>query len=295
MPNRSLDDTLKEFCDYLLVRHSENTVYAYESDLTKFASFLSGRFSVDSWQDVKPRHIDLYITSLSGMQHSTLSRKVASISSLYRYLIRQGEVLENPSRDVEPIKISRRAPDFLEKEEIKVVRAVSEKKSLLMLVIVELLISTGMRVSELCNANKGDFDTKKLSMVVIGKGDKQRIVYMSKRAAVAIKKYLKTREDNSPALLFLNGKRMTRFQVYRFVRMIGKRYLGRNLHPHLFRHTLATHASLGGMPLQELQSLLGHATINTTMIYTHPSKEIQAHHAKVIESMEVGKREEGEQ
>jgi site-specific recombinase XerD len=277
---------IDDFCQYLQVRHSGNTVSAYRSDLTKFAAYLETTFGIRAWTDVKPRHIDLFITSLAGMKKSSLSRKLACISSFYRYLVRQGAVLENPARDIDPIKVPKRAPDFMEREQIKVARTVSEHETLLVAVIVEVLLSTGVRVSELCNANRSSVNSKDKTMTVIGKGDKQRIVYLSDRAAVFVDNYLKSRKDVDASLLFFNGRRMTRFQVYRVVRKIGERYLGRKLSPHLFRHTLATHSALSGMPLQELQGVLGHANVNTTMIYVHPSKAIREHFDHAIESME---------
>ena len=277
---------IDDFCQYLQVRHSGNTVSAYRSDLTKFAAYLETTFSIRAWTSVKPRHIDLFITSLAGMKKSSLSRKLACISSFYRYLIRQGTVLENPARDIEPIKVPKRAPDFMNREEIKVARTVSEHESLLVAVIIEVLLSTGVRVSELCNANRSDVNLKKLSMIVVGKGDKQRVVFMSAQAGARIDGYLKSRADTDTALLFFNGRRMTRFQVYTTVRKIGQRYLGRPLHPHLFRHTMATHSSLSGMPLQELQELLGHINVNTTLRYVHPSKSAREHFDYAIKAME---------
>lgn len=280
---------INNFCSYLGVRRSVNTVSAYRTDLKQFASYLSREQGIQDWSIVLGRHIDSYIMllSTSGAKRSTMSRKLASISSFYKFLIRQGVTTTNPATDVESIRIPRRAPDFMSKEEIKVARSTSQHDNLLEGVVVELLLSTGMRVSEMCSLDRDSVDLENLSATVVGKGDKQRTVFLSERARDLITHYLSQRVDSYPPLLILKDKRINRFQVYTMVKRIGRRYLGRKLNPHLFRHTIATHSALNGMPLQELQEVLGHSNINTTMRYVHPSKQIRQHHAHVIESFGI--------
>ncbi len=229
---------------------------------------------------------------MSGAKRSTISRKLAATSSFYKYLIRQEYISYNPTDDVEPVHVSRRAPEYMSKEEVKVVRTTSTYNGLLVSVVIELLISTGMRVSELCSLNRDDIDLEGLTATVIGKGDKQRTVFISERASSFVREYLISRDDGDPAVVYHNGQRLNRFQVYHICTSVGKKYIGRSTNPHLFRHTIATHSALSGMPIQEVQQILGHSNVNTTMRYVHPSKQIREHHANAMKSLESGDNRE---
>jgi integrase/recombinase XerC len=230
-----------------------------------------------------------WLASLFGDNaSSTLAKKVSTLRTFYRFLVRRGHVPENPAASLKSPKARRTLPRFLTVDDaFRVVEAPVEDTArpeplrLRDAAILELLYGAGLRVSELAGLRLGDLDRRARSARVLGKGSKERVVPYGGPAAEALESYL---IDGRPALrstktgaqhpdgLFLgrNGTQLTSRQMQNIVQRYGALGTGRgDLHPHALRHTCATHLLDAGADLRSIQELLGHASLSTTQRYTH--------------------------
>jgi len=211
----------------------------------------------------------------------SISRKIASVRTFFEFLIRRGEMKSNSAKLVPSPKGEKRLPTFLTVDEVvKLVEApgsdnVYESRDR---AILELLYSCGLRVSELVGINLNDLDLESMSVKVLGKGNKERLVPLGSKASSAIKIYLIQRLDLKPKedYLFVNsrGGRLTTRSIDRII----KKYaaisgIPKNISPHVLRHTFATHLLGGGADLRAIQEMLGHKSLSTTQRYTHTSVE----------------------
>ena len=269
---------LDNFLLYLKNRKSEQTVLAYQTDLLQFLRYIGGA----ELETVESKHIDSFLSSLQ-LSRKSLARKLSALSSFFRFLKKQGVRKDIPTEEVERFTIPKRMPDFLSEQEIKRLHQVEPIRDLTM---IELLLSTGIRVSELCSINKWSLDFETRQIKVIGKGDKERLVMFSGYCSQVLKAYLTTREDDNEAL-FVNRKsqRMSRNSVEYRISKIGKQYLGRHLYPHLLRHTFATYLLDKGATLPDVQRLLGHESLAVTSIYVHPTGDMRARYDRAIEQI----------
>ena len=267
---------IEQFMDFLRVEQgvSPHTLRAYAKDLSELSDFLKK----------KPKEIDnLDIRSLLASLHhkklkkSSISRKLATIRSFFKYLHREGYVKKNPAKLVSSPKVPKTLPKFLSIDEVFLLMEtpVGETfKPARDKAIMELLYSSGLRVSELTSLDISDLDIKEALIRVKGKGRKERIVPIGSKAMEAIQNYLPERislRKKSPALFLNNrGGRLTQRSVRRILvqysRMIS---LKGNLSPHTLRHTFATHLLHEGADLRSIQELLGHSSLSTTQKYTH--------------------------
>jgi integrase/recombinase XerC len=267
---------IEKFIDFLKAEQgvSLHTLRAYSRDLDEFASFL----------DEKPKDIDYldirsYIASLHHreLKKSSISRKLAAIRSFFKYLHREGYVKKNPAKLVSSPKVPKTLPRFLDVDETfslmdtpkgDTFRPTRDKAML------ELLYSSGLRVSELTSLDVVDLDMKESVVRVKGKGRKERIVPIGSKSMEALQNYLPERislKKKSPALFLNNrGGRLTQRSVRRILvnysRMIN---LTGDVGPHTLRHTFATHLLHEGADLRSIQELLGHSSLSTTQKYTH--------------------------
>jgi integrase/recombinase XerC len=267
---------IEKFIDFLKAEQgvSLHTLRAYSRDLDEFASFL----------DEKPKDIDYldirsYIASLHHreLKKSSISRKLAAIRSFFKYLHREGYVKKNPAKLVSSPKVPKTLPRFLDVDETfslmdtpkgDTFRPTRDKAML------ELLYSSGLRVSELTSLDVVDLDMKESVVRVKGKGRKERIVPIGSKSMEALQNYLPERislKKKSPALFLNNrGGRLTQRSVRRILvnysRMIN---LKGDVGPHTLRHTFATHLLHEGADLRSIQELLGHSSLSTTQKYTH--------------------------
>lgn len=262
--------------DFLKVEQgvSPHTLRAYAKDLSELSDFLKK----------KPKEIDnLDIRSLLASLHhkklkkSSISRKLATIRSFFKYLHREGYVKKNPAKLVSSPKVPKTLPKFLSIDEIFLLMETPRGETFKPArdkAIMELLYSSGLRVSELTSLDISDLDIKESLIRVKGKGRKERIVPIGSKAMEAIQNYLPERislRKKSPALFLNNrGGRLTQRSVRRILvqysRMIS---LKGNLSPHTLRHTFATHLLHEGADLRSIQELLGHSSLSTTQKYTH--------------------------
>lgn len=207
-----------------------------------------------------------------GIADSTLQGYRDVFSAFFGWIHRERLIPLNPCANLNPIKCKKeiRLPyTSVEIERLKEVCSSVRDKA-----IICFLLSTGCRISEVCGLNRADVDFNNLECTVLGKGNKERTVYLDSVAAMQLQKYLDSREDDDEALF--TGKGTSRMQpggIRRCLRVIGNRAGVPNVHPHRFRRTLATNLIKHGMPIQEVANILGHEKLDTTMMYVYLDKQ----------------------
>ena len=269
-----MDERLRGFLDYLTYekRYSPHTLKAYRRDIERFAAA-----NGEAWGEVKPSQVSSMVAKLrsGGASPRTCQRLLSSLRSFFRYLEKQGIVNANPAAGVRSPKRGNRLPKTLDADltanlfEAKPGNAL-EKRDLAM---IELLYGSGIRLSELVRIDRQDLDLTNGMVRVTGKGEKTRIVPLGQQSIAAIKSYLATRPGLEPsAALFVTrtGKRVSPRTVQQRVKRWGQARLGSSvLHPHMLRHSFASHVLESSGDLRAVQEMLGHADIATTQIYTH--------------------------
>ena len=218
-----------------------------------------------------------------GIAKASIARKLSAIRSFFRYLVREEIIAKNPIEQVSSPKLDRRLPSFLTQEEMgKLLNApdLSTPLGQRDRALLELLYASGLRVSELVGLTLEQIDLESNEIRVWGKGSKERVVLMGQPAAEALKDYIKEgrarlRGEKKTKALFLDryGQKLTERSVQRLLNQYAKKAgIGKRVHPHLLRHTFATHLLDGGADLRVVQELLGHARLTSTQIYTHVTK-----------------------
>ena len=275
-----LTEQIAAFCTYLETERnvSPHTVAAYGRDLKQLAEFV-GREKGEGAQARDVDHLLLrrYLALLGKRaRKSSIGRKLAAIRTFFRFLLRRGIIARNPAELIATPKREQRLPFHLDIDQATTLveaPADDQKHALRDRAILELLYSSGLRVSELTGLDIGDLDLSGGMVRVLGKGGKERIVPVGSRAVEAIRAYLILRgELAGSGALFLNtrGERINRRGVARIVDAHVLRIAAfKRISPHVLRHTFATHLLEGGADLRAIQELLGHASLSTTQKYTH--------------------------
>jgi integrase/recombinase XerD len=279
--------TISSFLTHVRVEKglSANTVSAYRHDLLKFAEFTRKRklnLKSVSRDDLVDFLAALYRQNLDS---KSVARHLVTLRNFFRFAQIQEHIAEDPSVNLESPKIRRSLPGYLRLEEVERLLSQPDVKTSLGLrdrAMLEVLYSTGLRVSELIGLRVSDLDTKVGSARCIGKGDKERIVPVGKKAIAIVEKYLRDarpkllgKAPGEPAL-FVNrrGAPLSRVGVWKILSAYGRRAgLRLALTPHMLRHSFATHMLERGADLRSVQLMLGHADISTTQIYTHVVEE----------------------
>lgn len=272
-----------EFLSYMLVdcRSSQNTLDAYRSDLKQFTEYLHER-AINTPQEVSQEIFIDYITMLCeiGMQPSTRQRKITAIRMYFRYMIEEKLITDDPTALVETPKKWKHLPHELSPEEVTKLLGAEAGDSILSIrnrAILEVFYACGARVSEVCDLRLRDVNLQQKNILLTGKGAKQRMCPIGKPAIKALREYI---EGARPLIdkhrgqteLFLSrtGKKMRRENINDLIKNVAlKAGITKKIHPHLLRHSFATHMLAGGANLRAVQELLGHADISTTEIYTH--------------------------
>ena len=280
-----MQEIYDRYVNYLVAERnvSPYTVRNYTTDLIDFFSFLKTK-KIDSLKEVDRHVLRGYLSHLmdEGFVKASIARKLSAIRSFYRYLLREGEVSASPVADTSP-KLDKRLPTFLTLEEIeRLLKApdLSTPQGQRDRALLELLYASGLRVSEVVSLNLGQIDLDTGEIRVRGKGSKERITLMGKPAINALTTYLnqgrpKLLSKRGSSALFLNryGGRLTVRSVQKTLEKYAKiANVGKRVHPHMLRHTFATHLLDGGADLRVVQELLGHANLSSTQIYTHVTK-----------------------
>jgi integrase/recombinase XerD len=278
---------------------SNNTVSAYRRDLLKFESFAKRRKL--ALQSISRDHLVDFLASLYRLklESRTVARHLVTLRNFFRYAQMQEFISEDPSQNLESPKIRRSLPDYLRLEEVEKLLAQADEKTPIGLrdrAMLEVLYSSGLRVSELTGLRVMDLDRTAGYVRCIGKGDKERVVPIGKKAMALVDRYLR---DARPKLLgkgqlthsqvlFLNrrGGGFSRVGVWKILSAYGRQAgLRVALTPHMLRHSFATHLLERGADLRSVQLMLGHSDISTTQIYTHVVEErlkqiYKAHHPR---------------
>lgn len=285
---RQLTDAAQQFLDYLAREraYSEHTVAAYRRDLTQFAAYVQehlGTSDLEACLAKTPLRGYLYALGRQGMKPRTLARKVATFKSFAKYCVRRGFVTTNPARLLVTPRLDKPLPSFLTERQTadlddRTNNTDSSVNSLRDRAIVELFYGTGMRLAELHSLDADIIDRRNLTVRVIGKGRKERVVPVTPQAVEAIRDYHKARRGTPAAgtALFTNdkGERLSRRTIQRVVKKALELVTQqKKKSPHVLRHTFATHMLDGGADIRAIKELLGHASLSTTQVYTHVSKE----------------------
>ena len=260
-------------------RLSPHTISAYTRDLLKLKEF-SGKRQLDSWRKLNTDLARLFAMSLNsaGLNGRSIQRILSSSRTFYNYLLREKIVDQyNPFEGVKAPKSGQKLPDTLDPDAIAALLETNADSPLVArdLAMIELFYSSGLRLSELVGLDIDDVENFDYTVRVIGKGNKERIVPVGSFAAKAINKWLQFRTTmvaiNESALFISNsGKRISQRTVQqRLSDWAKKTGIGRNVHPHMLRHSFASHVLESSGDLRAVQEMLGHANLSTTQIYTH--------------------------
>lgn len=256
---------------------SELTVHNYERDLHALIAFLKAQ-GISVFKDATPVLIKQWIaqTHSKGLKGRSIARGLSATRSLYRYLIREEKLDHNPALGLRPPKSERRLPKAPDVDQTANLLNIQTDDPLEIrdLAILELVYSSGLRLSELLSVNLSDLDISDTTLTITGKGNKTRLVPIGQKAQTAINRWVASRSEfsalNEDALFINNkGKRLTSRQVQKRFERWGKLYGDSHLHPHMLRHAFASHLLESSGNLRAVQELLGHASISTTQIYTH--------------------------
>lgn len=272
----TLDNMNEKIFMYLATKKleglAENSLKGYSRLLRRFSQFI--RKNVE---DVTAMDIRSFLLHYSKTANKKSSVATASdyLKAFFNWLEGEDYIEKSPTRTVKSIKVEKRLRTALTKEEYEIfldsAKTVREKA------IVTFLYSTGLRVEEATEVNKSDIDWNRLKLKVIGKGDKERTVFINAQAKVYLKKYLASRKDDNEALFVSERKPYKRIgvrTVQRTIELIAERAnLSRDTTPHVLRHTMSTHLLNSGMDITVLQQILGHEKIETTLIYAEISDE----------------------
>ena len=278
---------------------ASNTLSAYRADLTKFEQFAKKRRL--ALEAVQQDHLVDFLAGLyrQKLESKTVARHLVSLRNFFRYAQVQEFITDDPTAHLESPKIRRSLPGYLRLEDVEKLLEQPDQKTALGLrdrAMLEVLYSTGLRVSELTSLRVTDLDTKVGCVRCIGKGDKERIVPVGRKALGIVERYLRDGraelvrpgKGGSGAYLFVNrrGGRISRVGVWKILSAYGRRAgLKQALTPHMLRHSFATHLLERGADLRSVQLMLGHSDISTTQIYTHVVEErlkqiYKAHHPR---------------
>lgn len=261
---------------------SEKTLNYYGSTLRNVFSAIQVPIRQVTTNDIR-----VYLAEYQGrgtVSKVTIDNIRRILSSFYSWLEDEDYILKSPVRRIKKVKVSKIVKEIYSDEALEVIRDNCE--TLRDLAMVDLLSSTGMRVGELVNLDRADIDFQNRECVVLGKGDKERLVYFDARTKVHLRNYLESREDDNPALFVTLNRPSNRLKisgVEKRLREMGRRLKMDKVHPHKFRRTLATKAIDKGMPIEQVQKLLGHQKIDTTLEYAMVNQNnVKMSHRKYI-------------
>ncbi len=278
---------IDEFMNYLSVERglASNTLLAYRRDLDKYTDYLSQK-GIKSSEKVSREHISNFMFDLKkqGMSAGSICRNLAAVKMFHRFLVRENLSREDPTTLVDTPKLWQRIPPVLTQGEMEaMINAASGKKGQQIRdqAILEIFYASGLRVSELSDLKTTSVNFDGGFVRAVGKGSKERIIPLGKKAREALQKYLdlarpKLLKGKTSDVLFLSrlGKRISRQSLWTTIKFYAHRaHIKKVIKPHTLRHTFATHLLEHGADLRSVQEMLGHADISTTQIYTHVDRE----------------------
>ncbi|MDJ0498683.1 MAG: site-specific tyrosine recombinase XerD [Acidimicrobiia bacterium] len=283
-----VDQAIEEFLTALVTERglAKNTIEAYRRDLRQYRRFLADR-KIGEMEAVATADVSGYVEMLRAEQAApaTVSRKVAAVRGLHRFLVVEEYIGNDPTALIETPQRSRGLPKALSVDQVANLLAAANTGTPLGkrdVALLEFLYASGARVSEAIRLDQIDVDLDEATAIVTGKGSKQRLVPLGTYAIAALRQYYPIRRDfigdaNDPGAVFVSvrGRRLTRQAVWQIIKKaaVASGLDPHDVSPHVLRHSAATHMVEGGADLRSIQELLGHASISTTQIYTRVSPQ----------------------
>ncbi|MDD4940308.1 MAG: site-specific tyrosine recombinase XerD [Candidatus Omnitrophica bacterium] len=290
-----MKEFINSFLDYLSVERglARNTLSAYRDDLEAYESFLAAKGTA-SVSATKRNDVVSFMLSQKdrGIGASSIARRLAAIRMFYRFLVRERVLREDPTSLIETPKLWKKIPETLSVNEIEALLAqpaVRSAQGVRDKAILETLYATGMRVSEVVHLKTEDLNLDVGFLRCVGKGNKERVIPLGKKAIAAVSRYLETVrprlvKNKQSDCLFVSrlGSRISRQSLWKLIKRYARdARIRKPMKPHILRHSFATHLLEHGADLRSVQEMLGHSDISTTQIYTHVNKDrLKAIHAK---------------
>lgn len=284
----SLPHTIQEFLDYLSFqkRYSPNTVLSYQTDLLAFYDYLLIEYQTIEMKDVSTVMVRSWLAQLKENKNTskTINRKISSLKSFFKYLLRNNEIQSSPAAVIQSLKVSRKLPVFIEEKDISKIFEPgvfpNTWEGKLNRLIFSILYNTGIRLNELIHLKESDIDKYSSSIKVLGKGNKERLVPVSNQLLSEIETYITDKRLNfaDTEIGFLLVTHKGRILYPKYVYNMVKKQLGNvstmdRKSPHILRHSFATHLTNHGAQINAIKELLGHSSLAATQIYTHNSIE----------------------
>lgn len=279
---------LQPFLDYLKFqkRYSKHTIISYENDIGSFLQYLKIQYQEEKLSNIKSIYIRSWLALLKseGMTTKSINRKISALKTFFKYHVRQNEIEQSPMGTIVSPKQNKRLPHFVEQKDMSTlfehVEFTDDWSGKTERLIFELFYNTGIRQSELIGIKESDIDYSKESIKILGKGNKERIIPLSRHLCKQVQEYISDKRsqqkdiDHAYLLVLNNGKKLYPKWVYNRV----KKYLSLvttidKRSPHVLRHTFATHLSNSGADINAIKELLGHSSLAATQIYTHNTIE----------------------
>jgi integrase/recombinase XerD len=282
-----MTDHIEAFLNYLAVERglANNTLLAYRRDLKKYAAYLAKK-NIKDVKSVRREHITdfMYDQKKKALSASSICRGLAAVKMFHRFLVRERFADQDPTHLIDTPQIWKKVPNVLAAAEVEaMIHATAGKgwQAIRDKAILELFYASGMRVSELLNLKVGDVNLELGYVRCMGKGSKERIVPVGRRACEAVNKYCQTTrrklaKDKTVLFLFLSrlGRKISRQSIWKIIKNCARKaHIKTEIKPHTLRHSFATHLLERGADLRSVQEMLGHSDISTTQIYTHVDKE----------------------
>ena len=270
-----MNENLENYRNYLKYEraYSDNTVGAYMNDLNKYEEFLKKDILESDTED-----LERYLKYIKNLESTTVAHKITSIKSYFNYNIKRGIVSVNPADKISRPKLTKHLPEYLTEEEVGKLLDVEVKSpyDYRNKTILELLYSSGIRISELVNIKTPNYDSEECLIRIMGKGSKERIVPLGDYAINIMNDYMNNYRPlinkKHTDYVFVNnrGDKISRQFIFKVIKKEAlKKGIKKDISPHTLRHTFATHLLKNGADLRIIQELLGHENISTTQIYTH--------------------------
>jgi len=282
-----MNELVDAFLNYLSVERglARNTIISYQEDINAYIDFLRGTH-IDSFSLTKKNDITDFMLSQKdkGLASNSVARRLAAIKAFYRFLVRERILKADPSNLIDSPKLWKKIPQTLSANEVDALLSqpnIRNRQGIRDKAVLETLYATGMRVSEAVNLKTDNVNLGVGFLRCIGKGNKERIIPLGRKAMSSIKRYLEVSrpqqlKNKENDFLFLNrfGKKISRQSLWKIIKRYAREArIKKPIRPHILRHSFATHLLERGADLRSVQEMLGHANISTTQIYTHISKE----------------------
>ncbi len=277
---------LQPFLDYLKFekRYSQHTLISYQNDLEQFFAYLASQFEAPAIDSITPMYIRSWLAELKeeDISAKSINRKISSLKSFFKYQLKTGALLHTPMTTVVSPKISKRLPVYVEQKDMSTlfdhVEFTDDWKGRTERLVLLLFYATGMRLSELINLKESQLDASQSQLKVLGKGNKERIIPVSKELIDDLKAYISEKPIHKEPIanLFVSekGKPLQPRSVYAFVKeKLGAVTTIQKKSPHILRHSFATHLMNNGADLNAVKELLGHSSLAATQVYTHNTIE----------------------